>query len=1032
MPPEVAGSDRRPKQSGAALVLGGGIAGMQAALDMARSGIAVHLVTRDSSLGGKTAQLDKVFPVTECAMCLLGPRLEECRSHPGITIHTLSELDGLAGEAGAFTATVARQARYVDPDLCTGCGACEAVCPVTLPSQQDSGLIGRKVIHRAYAQAVPPVYSILAADFAAAACLECRKCEAVCGPGAIDLEAAPEQVEIDAGAVVVATGFEFYDAGLAGQYGYGYHPNVVTSMEFERLISPTGPGAGVLRRPSDGSLPRRIAFIQCVGSRHSPEASGCGAEYCSSICCMYSVKQAIMAREIHPEIETEIFLLDLRAFGKGFERYVISAEQDWQVKVSRQMVSTLREDPHTADLIIRHGAADDPRHQAETRFDLVVLAVGLIPPPGTAELAARLGVALAPSGFLATKPLEPGHTSRAGIFVAGASQGPRDLAEAIIGGSAAAAEAAHYVAAAKPPGPDPVQRPARQQSPATAAPRIGVFICRCGTDLEAAVDVDALVEAAERMPDVCVAQADPFSCAESGLAAIRAACAEHGLDRAVIGACSPHSHRAFFAAALLEAGIEGTLVELVNLRDHCARVHRSQPELALAKARDMMRMAVSRVAKATPSQVPPVPVTKRALVVGGGLAGMTAALSLAGHGIPVDLVERQNALGGNLVRLHRSSTGQDLQALLRDVTGRIKGEPLIQVHLQTTLAATTGNVGRFRSVVKDATGQRSEIEHGVTIVATGAEETSGVTEYLRGTEPRVLSSLEFEHLLATDRAAVRNAKRLVFIQCAGTRTDERPYCSRTCCVESVQAALEVKKRHPDHQIFVLYRDVRTFGDHEVLYREARDAGVIFLRYEPRHKPRIRAGSGSEDQPLAVLVRDPAAEIDLEIPADHVVLALGMEPGAGTAAVARTLRLPCDEDGFLQDLVIKPGPTDFPVPGMYLCGLCHAPKMVEETIEQARAAAARAATIVSQDRLQPAQTIAVVEAELCAACLTCVRLCPYHVPVINQEGDAEIDALACRGCGTCAAECPAKAIMLACYTDEQMIAQVAGFGGEPGE
>jgi len=1003
---------------------------MQAALDLARSGIAVHLVTRDSSLGGKTAQLDKVFPVTECAMCLLGPRLEECRSHPEITIHTLSELTGLAGEAGAFTATVVRQARYVDPSLCTSCGACEAVCPVTLPSQQDSGLAGRKVIHKAYAQAVPPVYAILAADFAAAACLDCRKCEAVCGPGAINLDAAPEQVEIEAGAVIVSTGFEFYDASLAGQYGYGHHPNVVTSMEFERLISPTGPGAGVLTRPSDGGLPRRIAFIQCVGSRHSPDASGCGAEYCSSICCMYSVKQAIMAREIHPEIETEIFLLDLRAFGKGFERYVMSAEQDWQVKVSRQMVSTLREDPETADLTIRHGAADDPRHQVETRFDLVVLAVGLVPPPGTAELAARLGVDLAPSGFLATKPLEPGHTTRAGIFVAGASQGPRDLAEAIIGGSAAAAEAAQYVAAVKAPAPHPVQRPAPQLSPTTAPPRIGVFICRCGADLDAAVDVLALSQAVERMSDVYLVQVDPYSCAESDLAAIRAACAEHGLDRVVIGACSPHSHRAFFATALLEAGIDPSRVELVNLRDHCARVHRSQPELALAKARDMMRMAVSRIAKATSSQTPPVPVTKRALVVGGGLAGMTAALALAGQGIPVDLVERRDELGGNLLRLHRSSTGQDLQGLLRDVTGRIKSEPLIHVHLATTLAATTGNVGRFRSVVEDATGQRSALEHGVTIVATGAEETDGVTEYLRGSDPRVLSSLEFEHLLATDRAAVRNAKRLVFIQCAGTRTDERPYCSRTCCVESVQAALEVKKRHPEHQIFVLYRDVRTFGDHELLYREARDAGVVFLRYEPEHRPQVR--TGSEDQPLTVLVRDPAAQIDLEIPADHVVLALGMEPGEGTSAIAQTLRLPRDEDGFLQNLVVKPGPTDFPVPGMYLCGLCHAPKMVEETIEQARAAAARAATVVSQDRLQPAQAIAIVEAELCAACLTCVRLCPYHVPVINQEGDAEIDALACRGCGTCAAECPAKAIMLACYTDEQMIAQVAGFGGETGE
>ncbi|MGB9887842.1 MAG: FAD-dependent oxidoreductase, partial [Moorellales bacterium] len=848
-------------------------------------------------------------------------------------------------------------------------------------------------------------------------CCECRQCEAACQKRAIEHWQEEEVLELRVGAVIAAPGYSLYEAERSGEYGYGFYPNVITSMEFERLLSSTGPTQGELVRPSDGAHVRRVAFIQCVGSRDEARA----AEYCSAICCMYATKEAIIAKEHDPRVEPTIFYLDMRSYGKNFDRYVDSAKAAG-VRYVRSMISAVKEDPLTKNLTIRYVADGELK---EEEFELVVLSVGVRPPVAARELARALGIELDRYGFALTDPLRPVATTREGIFVAGAFQGPRDIPETVMNASAAAAAAAEFLASARGQLVRPKEYPP-ERDVSSEEPRVGVFICHCGLNIASVVDVEAVTEFAKRLPGVVYAEHNLYTCSQDSLKRIKDIIEQKNLNRVVVASCTIRTHQPLFREALREAGLNQFLFEMANIRDQCSWVHRSEPQPATEKAKDLVAMAVAKVRTHRPLRLNPVPVVQKALVIGGGVAGLTAALSLADQGYPTFLVERQPELGGYLRSLRFSLEGVDLQGFLLGLVQRVREHPLIQVYTRAVIEDFGGHQGHFVTTISVGEAGREHVrrterlEHGVVIVATGTEENRP-QEYFLGEDRRVLTNTEFEQQLAAATALTRSCRQVVFIQCVGSRNAEHAYCSRVCCSHTLKNALRLKDLNPDAEVYVLFRDLRAYGFLERYYREARTKGVVFVPYPDDRLPEV----AREENELCVRVYDRGLGEELLLKPDLLVLATGAVSPAGIEKLANQLKLTRNEDGFFVETHAKLGPMDCPSSGIFLCGSAHAPKSLGEAIAQAKGAAARAATILAQAELMVGGVVAVVEPEKCAACLTCVRVCPYGVPRINEQNVAEINAVQCQGCGTCAGECPAKAIQLEHYRDEQLIAKVAG-------
>ena len=1001
---------------GAVLVLGGGIGGVQASLDLAEAGFRVYLVESSPSIGGRMAQLDKTFPTNDCSMCILSPKLVECGRHPNIDLFTYSELLALEGEPGAFRARVLKHARYVREDLCTGCGTCQEKCPQKAPSEFDQGLGTRKAIYVPYPQAIPNVPVIdreICTYFLKG---KCRLCEKNCPTGAIDYEQQDEELELDVGAVILAVGYDVFDPTIKGEYGYRKYSNVVTSLEFERMLSASGPFQGEVLRPSDGSHPRRIAWIQCVGSRNSQ----IGRAYCSSVCCMYAIKEAIIAKEHDGLIEPTIFYIDVRAFGKGFDLYYERARSEHGVRFVRSMVSQVVEDPETKGLLVHY--VDEAGRLRREEFDLVVLSVGLGPSRDALELARRLGVELDPYGFCSTSPSQPLSTSRPGVYVCGAFQGPKDIPEAVAQASGAAASAAAEVASAR------WQLVRREEYPperdvSSEAPRIGVFVCHCGINIAGVVDVEAVRDYARTLPHVVHAEDNLFSCSQDAQERIKKVIREERLNRVVVASCSPRTHEPLFRQTLREAGLNPYLFEMANIRDQCSWVHMKERERATEKTKDLVRMAVTAAALLQPLQRERLPVHKRALVIGGGLAGMTAALGFASAGFEVFLVEREAALGGNLRHLRYTLRGEDPQALLQELIDKVAAHPSIHVILNAEVVDHEGVQGNYSTGVMIApTMTYRKLEHGVVVLATGGQEYKP-KEYLYGKHPRVLTQMELEERLASGEVDPKGLRRVVMIQCVGSRNEERPYCSRICCPMAVKNALKLKELAPDLEVHVLYRDMRTYGLLERYYTEARDKGVVFTRWGPERPPEVEGvGEG-----IRVKVWDEVLRRTLSLEADLLVLSAAVLPReneelAAMFKVSRTL------EGFYLEAHMKLRPVDSSTEGIYICGLAHSPKLMDETVAQAKAAVSRASTILAKDEIEVGGVVAKVDPELCAACLICVRACPYDVPYICEDGYSVIDPAKCRGCGNCAAVCPQKAIELQHYRDDQILAKIQALVG----
>ena len=923
---------------------------------------------------------------------------------------------------------------HIQTDVCMACGACASVCPtghITLekirenitrhdakliPSEYDMGLKGRKPVYVPYAQAVPNIPVIdrdVCVHFKTGGC---QVCTAFCGVDAIDHSMEDETVELNVGSIILAPGFEPFDPSKFDSYNYANHPNVITSMEMERILSASGPTGGHLVRPSDHKEPKKIAWFQCVGSR---DLNRCDNSYCSSVCCMYAIKEAVIAKEHAPyDLDCAIFFMDMRTMGKEFERFYDSAKGNG-VRFVRSRVHTIDPVPGSDDLSVRY--VDEAGETIVETFDQVVLSIGLQTDPEVIAMAERLGIEMTPGNFCKTDTFSPVETSREGIYVCGAFQGPKDIPQSVVDASAAAAAAGESLAEARntlTKKPEVVP----ETNVIGERPRIGVFVCRCGINIAGVVNVPDVAEYAGTLPYVEYVSDNLYSCAQDTQETMTQIIKQKKLNRVVVAACTPKTHEPLFQETLINAGLNKYLFEMCNIRNHDSWVHKNNPDLATEKAKDLVRMAISKVALMQPLPEAELNVNQTALVIGGGISGMSAAKSLASQGYTTHIVEAGDRLGGNAHKIYKTASGDRVSEKLATLVAAVSEDDNIQIHLNTRLASVEGFVGNFKSTIKSPDTE-SELEYGVCVIATGGTALKP-DEYSYGQDPRILTSLELDQKLIADDPALKRVKSAVFIQCVGSREPERQYCSRVCCTHSIDNALELKHRNPEMDVFILYRDIRTYGEREYLYKEAREAGIIFIRYDLQNKPTLTI----KDDRIHILANDHVLQRPVLIPADLVSLASAVLPNKDES-LAQFFKVPLNDDGFFVEKHAKLGPSEFATDGVFLCGLAHYPKPIDEAIAQGRAAASRAITLLAKETINTSGTVAETEPAICSSCGVCVSICPYSAPSFIEAdarmfaGRAQINPVLCKGCGLCVASCRSGAIHLKGFDNDQIFAQI---------
>jgi len=1007
---------------GAVLVAGAGIAGIQAALDAANAGFKVYLTDRGPAIGGHMARLDKTFPTNDCSMCILSPRFIECAANPNIAILTDTEIGTVSGNAGRFEVSLTRKPRYVVPDRCTGCGTCAEYCPVNVLDPYNEDLSTLRSIHVPFPQAVPATAMIDPAHCLFLLRRECQICVPACRNKAIDFHQREQRTTLTVGSLILAPGYEPFDPSSQAQYRYGSYRNVVSSLAFERLLSASGPNRGSLRRPSDGKAPQKIVWIQCVGSRDR----AAGHDYCSAVCCMYAMKQVILSKEHLPGLEAVVLHNDIRAYGKGFERYYERAENTPGVRFVWSKASILREDPESGAVTLRYRV--NGQGIQEEAFDLVVLSIGMTPHHGTQALAEGLGIWMNGHGFCKSDSLFPMETSRPGIFACGTFCGPMDIPDSVTTASAAASRASELLSAQRgtliteqsfPPERDVTGEP----------PRIGVFVCDCGTNIARSVDVPGVVRYARELAGVVHSEESTFACSIDAITRMAGTIRDRSLNRVVVAACTPRTHEPVFQGVLRQAGLNPHLLEMTNIREHCSWVHMGDRQTATRKTRDLVCGAVAKAGILKPLGRFSYPVNGAALVIGGGISGMIAALTLARQGIRVFLVERRESLGGLGRRIRFTLEGGDVQAYARGLIQEVYADLRIQAMTGAQVVVVSGYVGNFSSTIQLSNGGRTrDVSHGVIIVATGAEEFQP-TAYGCGQDPRVSTLLQLEEVMSDHPEALDGCGSLVMIQCVGSREPERPYCSRVCCGQAIKVALRVKSMRPDMDITVLYRDMRTYGFKETWYREASDLGVVFVRYDAADRPEVEATQAEGRPVLRVTVTDPILGQRLMIDADRIALAAATVPPPGNRALSQLLKVPLNEDGFFMEAHMKLRPVDFATDGIFMAGLAHSPRTIDESIAQSRAAASRAMTILGRKEMAAGGLVCAVNAQRCTGCRACEEVCPFHaIMVSEQEQKAVVNEALCKGCGLCAASCRSRALDIMGFSEEQTLCLSEAFGG----
>jgi heterodisulfide reductase subunit A len=1001
--------------SDSVLVIGGGIAGIQASLDLAEAGSRVVLVEREATIGGLMAVLDKNFPTLDCSICIEAPKMSEVDLHPNIEVLSLSEVVGLEGSPGAFQVEIRQKARLVT-DECTRCGDCTLACPVALPNEFDSGMATRKAIYTPIPQSSPGAY-LIDIDHCLNSppnYLPCDRCVQVCPPKSIDfLMPSERRLTRHVASVIVAVGYDMLDPREIREYGFGTHPDILTALEFERLVNSAGPTGGEILCPSDGRHPHNILFVLCVGSRDRRFF-----RYCSRFCCMYSIKHAYQSID-HGVAGVTVLYMDVRAYGKGFDGFW-SRTQEAGARFVRGRPARIQ--PGENGIQVAYENTEMAGRIDET-YDMVVLANAVAPPSGLVDLSVRLGIELDEDGFIQSDEALGGlvMTTRPGVYAAGCVSGPKDIPDSVAEGSGAAALALSHLTERSWP-----EQPDIEPVVDIETPRVGVFVCHCGNNIAGVVDVKRLVQFSQTLTDVVFASDQMFSCAGNTQGEIEEAIKREGINRVVVAACSPKTHEAIFRGVLIRSGLNPFLLEMSNIRNMDSWVHKFDHEAATIKAMDMVRMAVEKARMLEPLEISHFPLTQTALVIGGGIGGMTAASTLARQGFQTHLVEKNHHLGGLLDRLDDIAPSGIKAHDFLVAKSLDLADAGVNIHLNTTVETIGGVVGNFHAQLSNG----EDLKVGAIVVATGSTPYQPV-EFGYGQHENVITNLELENWLADGHVS---AQRITFIACVGSRQGKMG-CSRYCCTSMLNQALQLRKM--GKQVRIASKDIRTYSRQaEELYEEAMRSGIQIFRYDSNCSPSeaitfLENGDGAHHVGLF----DQFLGVDLCIPTELLVLVVGLRPTEDN--LADQLKLARSEDGFLMELHPKLGPAETASQGITLAGAAQGAKDVRETIAQAMAASAKAGALLSRGIIEKEPLTAQFIEALCIGCMRCVKVCPFsaieQIGPAGKEGTVKILEAACMGCGTCAAECNFDAIDMPYFTKQQILAQIdAGLAERPEE
>jgi len=997
------------------LVIGGGIAGVQASLDLAEQGNKVYLVEKSPSIGGHMAQLDKTFPTNDCSICILAPKMVECARHPNIRLLTYSELESAESIEDGFKIRIRRKERYVNEEKCTGCNQCSEICPVKVPNEFDCGLRLRSAIYIPFAQAVPNI-AILDKD----ACIQCRSCIKTCPASAIEFDNSPEGkiIELQVSSVIIATGFDLIDPNIIKRYKYGEIKNVITALEFERLMSASGPSGGRIIRLSDGKPAEKIVIIHCVGSRNIKFN-----RYCSRICCMYATKEAIIAKEHNPNIEIEVLFNDMRAYGKGFQEYVERAQEEYNIRYIRAYPSEVESLLKSGKVRIYYENINTGKIE-KTDADLIVLCTSIIPSKSTKEIARIFGIETNEIGFFKSKSmLSPVRTSKERVYMIGACESPKDIPDSVADASAGAALACVSDKNQQ------MELDLKEKLDFKKNLRIGVFICHCGTNIAGVVDVNKILNEVKTVPGVVYASTNLYTCSIDTQNNIKNIIKDFNLNRLVVAACTPRTHEKLFRNTCKEAGLNPYLFEFANIREQCSWVHINEPVLATEKAIDLVKMAISRAKYLEPQLEIKVKVNQSALIIGGGVSGLSAARLIASKGIEVYLIEKKEQLGGYLNKLHRINNNlQDPINLINKFIDEITKYKNCKIYLGAEIEEIEGSIGNFKVKIKNNSNNEIILNPGVIIVAIGAREFVPESFFNYGRSKNIYTQTEFHNLLKSENGIKKlsSIEKIAFIQCVGSRMKEGlgvTYCSAICCSNTLRLVKYIKSKFPKIEPIILYRDINVYGDDEQLYREIRGLGVLFIRYTRENQPKVM----EKDDKFIIRTYTNTLNCEVKIIVDNIVLATPLMPAEDTEKISNLIKVPRSYNGFFLEAHIKHRPLDFATDGIYLCGTCQSPRTIKESISQGLGAASRALIPLLKGTIKSEPIIATVNKDLCITCEICELTCPFNAikleEISKNDVKAVVNPILCKGCGACAAACPAGAISMKHFTDEQIISMV---------
>jgi len=965
------------------------------------------------------AQLDKTFPTNDCSICIEAPKMVDVLRHPNIELLAYSEVKEVEGTVGNFTVKILKKPRYIREDKCNACGECEKVCIVKVPSEFDMGIAERKAIYRPFGQAVPNIFTL---DMVA--CKKfgggCRDCVAACekeGANAIDFWQKEEILEIRVGSIVVATGYKLLEP--TGKYGYGTYKNVVLSLQYERLLCAAGPTGGHVVRLSDEKPAKRIAWIQCVLSRNVK----LGKAYCSKICCMYATKETILTKEHDLEAKTYIFYIDRRTYGKGYDEYRRRAEDRYAVKYIRSIPGEVSEDPETGDLLIRYENLET--NTIETlRVDLLVLCPPIVPNDGNTKLAETLGIELDEDGFYKViDPSRPFETNVKGIYLCGTCKGPMDISDSVAQASAAAAKAVNPLTEVRGTEIKEIELPPEIEISLTDEPRIGVFVCHCGANIGSVVNVSDVVEYAKTLPNIVHAEEGQFICSADYAETIKVAIKDHNLNRVVAASCTPRTHEYLFRNTLREEGLNPFLFEFANIREQCSWVHTDEPEAATQKAKDLVAMAVAKARLLQPQTEGELSVGKECLVVGGGICGVTAALTAANMGFKVYLVEKENELGGMLKKLYKLFPyDTSSEELLEQWITLLRDHENVEIYTGSEIEEIEGYIGNYVVTISQ-NDQRKKFDVSTIVIATGHEEIDPQGYYGYGQYDNVITQLQLEDMLKNNNLDRLNT--IVMINCVGAR-NEILGCCRIGCGTAIKNAKYIKDAYPDTNIYVLCQDIVLGGKDEKYYRAVlENYDINFVRYNQERKPHVY----DENDEMVVKAYDVYLDDEIELRPDLIVLTMATEGSEDVEELAKKFKIPLGRGKFFQEAHMKLRPLDFATDGIYLCGCAQSPKGVTDTIAQAIGAANKASIPMSQGLVKSEGNVAVVDTEKCIGCGICVSVCSYDAVRI-EENVANVIEAKCKGCGCCGASCIERAITMSGFTDDQLILQArAAFHAE---